>query len=214
MTSPGSEAQPAPDDAGLRVGTAGWAHARWRRRFYPVALAERDWLDFYAREFALVEVDGSHGLPEAGEIRSWLARTPGCFTFSVRAPRSITHDKKLKVAREPFMQALRRAALLGTKDTQAVRYHFQREGLELTSRVPEVGETRISFPLDWPFDELEIGFNPHYFVDVLRVLDTAELDLELKDAVSAAVVRESDDQGQFVYLVMPLNLSARAAPGV
>ena len=118
------------------------------------------------------------------------------------------HDKKLKVAREPFMQSLRRAALLGTKDTQAVRFVFGREGLELTSRVPEVGETRIQFPLDWPFDELEIGFNPHYFVDVLRVLDVTELDLELKDGVSAAVVREQDDHGQFVYLVMPLNLGA------
>lgn len=119
------------------------------------------------------------------------------------------HDKKLKVAREPFLLALRRAALLGTKDTQAVRFSFSREGLELTSRVPEVGETRIQFPLDWPFDGLEIGFNPHYFVDVLRVLDLAELNLELKDAVSAAVVREQEGDGaQFVYLVMPLNLDA------
>lgn len=118
------------------------------------------------------------------------------------------HDKKLTLPREGFLAALRRAALLGTKDSQAVRFRFAREGLELTSRVPEVGESRVTFPLDYPFDPLETGFNPAYFADVLRILATPEFALSLKDARSAAVVREQDEKGQFVYLVMPLNLGA------
>ncbi|HBP22333.1 MAG TPA: DNA polymerase III subunit beta [Planctomycetes bacterium] len=117
------------------------------------------------------------------------------------------HDKILTVPRESFLSALRRAALLGTKDSQAVRFCFAKEGLELTSRVPEVGESRIQFPIDFPFEEaLEIGFNPGYFSDVLKVLETTEFRLELKDARSAAVVREESDDQRYVYLVMPLNL--------
>ncbi len=117
------------------------------------------------------------------------------------------HDKQLKVARESFLLALRRASLLGTKDSQAVRFVFGREGLELTSRVPEVGESRIAFPLDFPYDPLEIGFNPAYFADVLKVLDVEEFVLELKDGRSAAVVRERAGDTSYVYLVMPLNLA-------
>jgi DNA polymerase III subunit beta len=117
------------------------------------------------------------------------------------------HDKLLTLPRESFLCALRRAALLGTKDSQAVRFAFQRQGLELTARVPEVGESRVSFPHDYPYDEMEIGFNPTYFSDLLKVLSTTEFVLELKDAKSAAVIRESGDKGQrYVYLVMPLNL--------
>lgn len=116
------------------------------------------------------------------------------------------HDKPLTLPREAFLSALRRAALLATKDTQAVRFHFGREGLELTARVPEVGESRVQFPLDFPYDDLEIGFNPSYFADVLKVLDTPEFLLELKDQKSAAVVREENDQQRYVYLVMPLSL--------
>lgn len=117
------------------------------------------------------------------------------------------HDKVLTLPRESFLCALRRAALLGTKDSQAVRFKFAREGLELTSRVPEVGESRVSFPLDFPFDELEIGFNPSYFSDLLKVLDVTEFKLELKDSKSAAVIQETGKGGRrFVYLVMPLNL--------
>jgi DNA polymerase-3 subunit beta len=117
------------------------------------------------------------------------------------------HDKKLTVPRESFLSALRRASLLGTKDSQAVRFAFGREGLELTARVPEVGESRVQFPLDYPYDALEIGFNPGYFADLLKVLDSTEFTLELKDNKSAAVMREESEGGRlFVYLVMPLNL--------
>ncbi len=120
------------------------------------------------------------------------------------------HDKKLKLPRESFLSALRRASLLGTKDSQAVRFTFGREGLEMTSRVPEVGESRITFPLDWPFDELQIGFNPFYFTDALKVLETAEFHMDLKDVKSAAVVHEVAEDGsrRFLYLVMPLNLGS------
>lgn len=116
------------------------------------------------------------------------------------------HDKPLTLPRDSFLSALRRASLLATKDTQAVRFHFGREGLELTARVPEVGESRVQFPLDFPYDDLEIGFNPSYFADVLKILDTTEFLLELKDQKSAAVVREETENSRYVYLVMPLSL--------
>lgn len=119
------------------------------------------------------------------------------------------YDQTLSVNREAFLAALRRASLLGTKDSKAVRFQFSREGLQLTSRVPEVGESRVTYPLDFPFEPVEIGFNPTYFADALKVLDTTEFALEVKNPTSAAVIRESDDKGSsFVYLVMPLNLGA------
>jgi DNA polymerase III subunit beta len=121
-----------------------------------------------------------------------------------------SHDKKLQLPREGFLAALRRASLLATKDSQAVRFKFGREGLELTARVPEVGESRVTFPLDYPFDGLETAFNPAFFADVLRVLTTAEFNLLLKDTRSAAVIKEEDAEkgAVFVYLVMPLSLGA------
>jgi DNA polymerase-3 subunit beta len=61
-------------------------------------------------------------------------------------------------------------------------------------------------PLDYPGDPLEIGFNPQYFVDMLRVVDWAETTIELKDPQSAAVIRERRDDGSYLYLVMPLSL--------
>lgn len=127
------------------------------------------------------------------------------------------YERKVRVVRDSFVSSLRRASLLGTKDSQAVRFRFAREGLQLTSRVPEVGESRVTYPIDYPYEALEIGFNPTYFSDALKVLDTTEVQLEVKDPRSPCVIREplarrggegEAGEGRFVYLVMPLNLGA------
>ena len=81
----------------LRVGTSGWSFRHWQARFYPPALGESDWLAYYAGQLALVEIDqSSFELPGAGQIRQWVDDTPSAFKFSIRAPRRITHEKKLK----------------------------------------------------------------------------------------------------------------------
>lgn len=132
-------------------------------------------------------------------------------------PRSL--DKKLDLSREGFAAALRRAALLTTRESLAVRFQFAREGLELTARVPEVGESRVRFPIDYPYESLEVGFNPQYLQDVLRVLASETFRFECKDAQSAALVKgleavESGKDGEitrrevpgFLYVIMPINL--------
>ncbi len=127
-------------------------------------------------------------------------------------PRAL--DRKLDVNREGFQAALRRAALLTTRESSAVRFLFAREGLELTARVPEVGESKVRFPIDYPFDKLEVGFNPQFLQDVLKVIEGTTVRFELKDAQSAALVKELVEvEGAlkevpgFTYVIMPINLS-------
>jgi DNA polymerase-3 subunit beta len=122
-------------------------------------------------------------------------------------------EKKLDLDREAFQAALRRAALLTTRESQAVRFQFSREGLDLTARVPEVGESRVRFGIDYPFEKLEIGFNPQFLQDALKVIESRTIRFELKDGQSAALVKElqATDAGPvevagFLYVIMPINL--------
>lgn len=122
-------------------------------------------------------------------------------------------EKKLDVDREAFQSALRRAALLTTRESQAVRFQFSREGLELTARVPEVGESRVRFAVDYPFEKLEIGFNPQFLQDALKVLESRTVRFELRDAQSAALLKElsvtdagTQEVAGYLYVIMPINL--------
>jgi DNA polymerase-3 subunit beta len=125
-----------------------------------------------------------------------------------------TLEKKLDLDRDAFQSALRRASLLTTRESQAVRFHFSRDGLELTARIPEVGESRVRFPIDYPFEKLEVGFNPQFLLDVLKVLEARNVRLELRDAQSAALVKElgtaegggTVETPGFLYVIMPINL--------
>jgi DNA polymerase-3 subunit beta len=122
-------------------------------------------------------------------------------------------EKKLDVDREAFQSSLRRASILTTRESQAVRFVFSREGLELTARVPEVGESRVHFGIDYPFERLEVGFNPQFLQDALKVIEGKTVRIELRDAQSAALVKElaTTDAGVaevpgFLYVIMPINL--------
>lgn len=151
-------------------------------------------------------IDGAHAHLVAEGVSVTARLVEGSFPpYEDVIPKN--HDKEIRVPKNGFAQCVRRAALLGQKGvTLGVRLSFSNEGLVMTSRVPEVGESRIEFPLEYDYEPLESGFNPHYFLDVLKVYSGEEVDLKLKDKDSAAIISEPD--AGYTYLVMPLSLGS------
>jgi DNA polymerase-3 subunit beta len=113
------------------------------------------------------------------------------------------HDKKVELETAAFQAAIRRAALLTAKDSQAVRLSFGYNKLTLSSRTPDVGESTIEIPVVYPYEPIEIGFNPQYVIDALKVIDGERFTLELRDETSPGLIREGEG---FLYVVMPINI--------
>ncbi|MEW5893584.1 MAG: DUF72 domain-containing protein [Pseudomonadota bacterium] len=100
----------------ILIGTSGWVYPHWRGRFYPESLPESDWLAFYARHLASVEINRSfYRLPTRDTFAAWRAATPQDFVFSVKASRYITHLKKLKAPELSLPPLLEAASGLGDK---------------------------------------------------------------------------------------------------
>ncbi len=79
------------------IGTADWRHAHWRTRFYPPQLPAHAWLDHYSHHLDTVELDGARITDlNAGLVADWCDRLPPRFTFTVQAPRLLTHVHKLR----------------------------------------------------------------------------------------------------------------------
>jgi uncharacterized protein YecE (DUF72 family) len=98
------------------IGTSGWSYPHWRGRFYPAGLSVPDWLGFYARHFATVEVNASfYRLPSRETFAAWRQATPQGFMFSVKASRFITHMKKLKEPEQTLPPLMEAVAGLGDK---------------------------------------------------------------------------------------------------
>ncbi len=111
-------------------------------------------------------------------------------------------EQKVKVAREDFLLAVRRAALLSTPDYQAVRMELFKNKLVLSKSTPDVGESREELSVEYGGKELVIGFNPAYLIDVLKNLALPAVEFEVADSERPGVLRT---QG-YVYIVLPMRL--------
>ncbi len=112
-------------------------------------------------------------------------------------------DKKMAAATADFLSAIRRAALLTTEESKGVRMAFGKKGVVLTSRSPESGEATINFPCKFEGSDVEIGFNPQFLTDALRVVDSDEITLELTAPNRPGLLKGGPD---FLYVIMPVNL--------
>jgi DNA polymerase III subunit beta len=112
-------------------------------------------------------------------------------------------DKKMTASTADFLSAIRRAALLTTEESKGVRMHFSKKGLVLTSRSPDAGEATVNFPCKYEGADVEIGFNPTFLTDALRVVDSDEISLELTAPNRPGLLKGGPN---FLYVIMPVNL--------
>ena len=80
----------------VSIGTSGWSYDHWDGVLYPPGTPPRDRLAHYVRRFDTVELNASfYRWPRTATFASWRRRLPPGFGLSVKAPRGLTHAKKL-----------------------------------------------------------------------------------------------------------------------
>lgn len=98
------------------IGTSGYNYPEWRGSFYPEKLAANKMLAFYAERFTTVEINYTfYRIPTPKLLEGWANGTPEGFTFTLKAPRKITHDARLHDCAELTAGFCRTAATLGNK---------------------------------------------------------------------------------------------------
>jgi uncharacterized protein YecE (DUF72 family) len=80
----------------VSIGTSGWSYDHWDGVLYPAGTPPRDRLAHYVRRFDTVELNASfYRWPRTATFASWRRRLPSGFQLSVKAPRGLTHAKRL-----------------------------------------------------------------------------------------------------------------------
>lgn len=87
----------------IRIGISGWTYAPWRGIFYPAELPQRGELAYASRQLPSIEINGTfYSLQRPSSYGTWFGETPDDFVFSVKAPRYITHIRRLKEIAVPM----------------------------------------------------------------------------------------------------------------
>lgn len=117
-------------------------------------------------------------------------------------PTQFTHQ--FSIHREELMLLLRQVSLFTSETSHSVRFTFETGQLHLSAASTEVGEGRVSMPVDYSGERLDIAFNPHYFIDILRHSKEETVKLGLVDSHNPGLVTDST---QAIFIIMPMRIS-------
>jgi len=115
-------------------------------------------------------------------------------------------EKEIKVAREDFLSATRRASIFTDQDSLAVKLSIKKKKMTISKNTPYLGEAKEELTIDYSgTDEFEIGFNPKYLTDVLKNLPEDDIVLEVNDSSKPGVIRKGDN---YTYVILPMQVTS------
>jgi DNA polymerase-3 subunit beta len=110
-------------------------------------------------------------------------------------------EKEVLLKIKDFQSAVRRAALLTNENSRGISMNFHEGELVLTSSAPEAGEAEIKMSVDYHEEEVIIGFNPQFILDMLKVAQAKEVTFLFMNGKMPIIMRSGKS---FLYVVMPV----------
>ncbi|MDD4202071.1 MAG: DNA polymerase III subunit beta [Candidatus Omnitrophica bacterium] len=111
--------------------------------------------------------------------------------------------KKLSIPREALLSATKRAALFTNQDSLAVKFDINKSKVIVSKNAPYIGEVKEEVSAEYNAEQVSIGFNPVYIMDVLKVLDEKNIVFEVNEEDKPVVVRIGKE---YIYVVLPMQI--------
>jgi len=127
-------------------------------------------------------------------------------------------ENHLSLHREELITLLKQVALFTSDVNQSVRFTFNNGELRLSANAMEIGEGKVSMPVNYNGSQLDIAFNPSFFLDVLRHTRSETLDLGIIDPFNPVVIKDETSEEEkkeaeeknSLCLIMPMRLDTQA----
>ena len=114
-------------------------------------------------------------------------------------------DNHMKIKRNVLKEALHRAAILSNEKYRGIRLSMSENLLKLQAHNSEQEEAEEELTVDYSGEDIDIGFNVQYLLDVTNILDSDYVDLALKDA-NSSVLLQNPEYPNASYVIMPMRL--------
>jgi uncharacterized protein YecE (DUF72 family) len=132
------------------IGCSGYHYREWKEVFYPPGLPQRKWFEFYCSKFDTIELNNTfYRFPELKSLQNWYTISPAEFSFSVKAPRLITHYKQFNDC-ESLLGDFYEVTRNGLKEKLGAvlfqlppKFTYEPERLELITKSMRPGYTNV-----------------------------------------------------------------------
>jgi len=104
-----------------------------------------------------------------------------------------------------FLHALRRISILSSEKSKGIKINLKKDSLILTSSSPDLGDAKEEIDITYSGDDISIGFNAKYIIDILQVIKSEKIIFNLKDNISPGRINPEDDE-DYLSVIMPMRL--------
>ena len=115
------------------------------------------------------------------------------------------NDKTMTVVTKSFLDAGDRVSTISTEKSRAIKLIVESGKLTLTATSPEEGSATEEIDADYTGEQIEIGFNARYVLDMTQQIDGESVELVMADGTSPTLVRDTGDEGA-LYVIMPMRV--------
>jgi DNA polymerase-3 subunit beta len=118
------------------------------------------------------------------------------------------NDKHAIADKGALVSALKRMSVIASDQTHRIRMSFNTGMVKFSVQTPDLGDAQDELPVRYEGDQLDIGFNASYLLEILRFMPTDEIRLTFRAPERAATLEPEqwNDSAQYLCLVMPLRL--------
>ena len=122
------------------------------------------------------------------------------------------NPKNAEIERGNLLEAVRRVSVLSNQKTHLVKFIFKEKELEAVVQNRDIGgEARQLIPIKYEGEEHVVGFNAAYFLEILNIIKTPSIKLEMNTQISACLIfpayeKEEDKKSEDLFLIMPLRI--------
>lgn len=129
--------------------------------------------------------------------------------FKIVQMLSMDHKIKVRANNREFLDCIDRASLLiKESDKKPIIVNIKDDNNMYLKVDTMMGSMNEEIEISKEGEEIIIGFNPRFLMDVLRVIDDEDIYLYMRDAKSPCIIK--DDAESFIYVILPVNINAGA----
>ena len=115
------------------------------------------------------------------------------------------NTKELIIDNKEFIDAVDRVSTVSSDKTRAIKFELSEKQLIISAENPDQGSAKEHLSVHYTGDNLEIGFNSRYLLDIAKQISGAQVKFLLSDRLSPTLIFDDDDK-QALYLLMPMHI--------
>ncbi len=109
------------------------------------------------------------------------------------------------INRHDFLQVLKRISVIANDKSKGVKFSLKANNLNIVSSNPDLGDANEDLLIDYNGNQIDIGFNAKYIIDILNHIDEEKIKFYIKDNISPGMITQNSND-EFLAVIMPMRL--------